>query len=459
MKDNTFRPVPVMGDPQDTTGGMTVYYLQRPSPATEKLTAYPAGFRMLAGDSFKRNFTDDLPTKGISFNCLGADKPETNGIPNYKCPGGLRAQVYFPSCWNGKNLDTPDHKSHMSYPVGQNYDNGPCPSTHPVHMISIFYEILYDTQSFDDQWNGIQHPFVFSNGDATGYGFHGDFLNGWDVDILQRAIDTCTDASGQVEKCAAVTQQSVSDSQACRLYSTVSESVAGSMSELPGCNPITYGPERAAAASGCSDTTALDQGSINFIDLTSTKKWEYIGCGTDNVGDRAFTGASTSSDMLTIISCIEFCSSKKFTYAGLEWGRECWCSNALNPKYAPKEGIMGKCGMKCVGDANQICGDDSAMSIYHSCEGQTECNNNDLKGGSGIGGSASGNTSGKQAQSSAKASSSLRLVRSLSMVTITPVKNSLVTISVKRTSSVKASSSSSSVKAQATPRKQRGLRA
>ena len=68
---------------------------------------------MLAGDPSKRNFTGGLDAKAISFACLGGNQPETNNIPNYNCPGGLRAQVFFPACWDGKNLDSPDHKSHM----------------------------------------------------------------------------------------------------------------------------------------------------------------------------------------------------------------------------------------------------------------------------------------------------------------------------------------------------------
>ena len=81
---------------------------------------------MLAGDPFKRNFTSGLDAQAVSFACLGTNKPETNGFPNYNCPGGLRAQIFFPACWNGKDLDSADHKSHKSYPAGQNYNNGPC---------------------------------------------------------------------------------------------------------------------------------------------------------------------------------------------------------------------------------------------------------------------------------------------------------------------------------------------
>jgi hypothetical protein len=173
FKNGSFAPVPTVGDATDTSGGMTVYYLQRRGDnATEKLHGFPEGFRMLAGDPFKRSPSDDSATRAISFNCLGANKPETNNIPNYPCPGGLRAQVFFPACWNGKDLDTPDHKSHMSYPVGREYNTGGCPKEFPVHMISLFYEVLYDTAPFASEWNGDKHPFVFANGDATGYGSH-----------------------------------------------------------------------------------------------------------------------------------------------------------------------------------------------------------------------------------------------------------------------------------------------
>jgi hypothetical protein len=41
---------------------------------------------------------------------------------------------------------------------------------------------------------------VFANGDVTGLQFHGDFLNGWDQDVLAAAVSQCTsDLYGDVE--------------------------------------------------------------------------------------------------------------------------------------------------------------------------------------------------------------------------------------------------------------------
>lgn len=156
-------------------GILTTRDRQRPGPNNDTLRAFPAGFRMLAGDPFKRNYTGDFEAQAISFVCLdynGPQYPQPNGLPTMACPDGVRAQVFFPSCWDGVNLDMPDHKSHMAYPIG-NYNTGTCPSSHPVHMISLFYEVIYQTDNFEFYGN---NPFVFAMGDPTGYGFHGDFV-------------------------------------------------------------------------------------------------------------------------------------------------------------------------------------------------------------------------------------------------------------------------------------------
>lgn len=352
----------------------------RGNDSNEKLRAFPEGFRMLAGNPFARSFGNNSAAKAVSYACLGGPGlPETNNMPNFNCPGGLRAQIFFPACWNGKDLDTPDHKSHMSYPVGKEYNNGGCPPDFPVHMASLFFEVLYDTGRFLDQWVGDKHPFVFASGDATGYGFHGDFLNGWDVSVLQKAVDTCNDASGQVEKCAALTQFSGQEVRECRIPEGVDEVNNGLLAKLPGCNPVTYGPQPALIQK-CNDGVKLGIRNVNYVDLTASKKWAYIGCGRDNIGDRALTGQSWNRPNTTVELCVDFCSAKGYTYAGLEYRNECFCGNELKPQYAPRDGIMGSCSMECVGDEKQICGGSAAMSVYRACSASVPCTNNEQFG-------------------------------------------------------------------------------
>lgn len=73
-------------------------------------------------------------------------------------------------CWDGKNLDSPNHKDHVAYPTTGSFEsNGPCPATHPIHMPQLMYEVMWDTTPFNDAalWpdDGSQ-PFVYSMGDA-----------------------------------------------------------------------------------------------------------------------------------------------------------------------------------------------------------------------------------------------------------------------------------------------------
>lgn len=66
-----------------------------------------------------------------------------------------------------------------------------------------------------------EQPFVLSHGDPTGYGFHGDFFNGWDDGVLQRALDDCDGAdganksSGEAKTCKHFTLQDKDASDKC----------------------------------------------------------------------------------------------------------------------------------------------------------------------------------------------------------------------------------------------------
>ncbi len=100
---------------------------------------------MLAGDAAQRTKGGITKWNAICFRCytaknFGGDNGapcsdssvDSIELPKKACPGGIRTTIRFPTCWNGKDLDSADHQSHVSYPEKGTFEtSGACPSTHP----------------------------------------------------------------------------------------------------------------------------------------------------------------------------------------------------------------------------------------------------------------------------------------------------------------------------------------
>lgn len=136
------------------------------------------------------------------------------------------------SCWDGVNLDSEDHKSHVAYPV-----EGPhvfdaigtaetCPETHPVKIPQVMIEVIWDTTAFNDpdEWpeDGSQ-PFVLSTGDKTGYSQHADYVFGWKDDSLQFGMEAGCIAAN----CPGMKTQSVEEAAECFVPELVGEDYSG----------------------------------------------------------------------------------------------------------------------------------------------------------------------------------------------------------------------------------------
>ena len=236
-------------------------------------------------------------------------------------------QVFFPSCWDGVNLDSDDHKSHMSYPI-QNYNGGDCPDSHPVQLVSLFYEMFVNVGDFP--YNGAG-TWALANGDLTGYGFHGDFQNGWDVDVLQNAIDNCPNASGNVMNCpplAAVFDQDAADS--CVIEEDIVDENVGldpsaPITVLPGCNPLWDGT---GTQPPCPDP-AQPTPSLVPPREPLPAGWSVVGCIAEGTTGRALSAAQTVESNMTRALCAGWCGGRGFTLAGVEYMDECYCGDTL----------------------------------------------------------------------------------------------------------------------------------
>ncbi|OAA41688.1 hypothetical protein NOR_05196 [Metarhizium rileyi] len=241
-------------------GGMLAYYLLY----GQNIVAFPPGFRMIAGTNERRNYTlgdpaqpdpdkwrwaslgqtsqEDLAQRAIGFNCLNYAKtpaeptlyrhtlPEKSWLDKH-CTNGVRFELMFPSCWDGKSTDSKNHKDHMAFPTL--VMDGTCPDSHPVRTPSMLFETIWDTYAF----KGREGKFVVSNGDTTGNGYHGDFMTGWDPDFLQKAINTCTNLSGRIQDCPIFDVMDQGKAASCKLQKPPIVSGGDArkpMKELPG---------------------------------------------------------------------------------------------------------------------------------------------------------------------------------------------------------------------------------
>lgn len=360
--------------------GQAVYYLGRGSDpyGNTQATPFPKGLKMLSGNNAARTLDTTTMTWGnktvsnrpvsdaVSFVCLNYQTggSQTNNLTNMDCPDGFRAQIQMQTCWDGKNLYLSDqsHVAHLS-----RIDNGVCPPTHPVLLPHLFYEVFYSVSDF----LGGDGQFVFANGDKTGYGFHGDFINGWDIPTLTTAIDQCLikNENGVVEDCPAFSASNNPNSaSACPERSPIfpCEPVKGKIDKLPGCiTPTGYGHTVTSADISCPGGNVASCNATKTsqpVSWTGDAVYSPLGCYTEATSGRALTGNSYTADNMTAETCETFCSKDGFKYMGVEYGRECYCGHTLNTGSVATN--SSDCDKVCGGNQWEICGGGSRLNMF-----------------------------------------------------------------------------------------------
>ncbi|WP_329103380.1 DUF1996 domain-containing protein [Micromonospora sp. NBC_01699] len=173
------------GKPVETTG-FRVYYRALTKNSTGLLPV-PNGLRMISGDAKKKKPTPRGATG--QFYCAFYGPGDLDGIArstngNWPICGGdatLHFMMQFPGCWDGKHLDSPNHKDHMAYGVGDG-----CPSSHPVKIPAITFDIQYGAK-------GTPQGYYLSS-DKEGKSassMHGDAFVMWDVNTMNKRTKNC----------------------------------------------------------------------------------------------------------------------------------------------------------------------------------------------------------------------------------------------------------------------------
>jgi hypothetical protein len=132
---------------------------------------FPAGLEVVAKDG-------NVVTRWACNGRSGIGRNQTD-IPG--CPEGthLVMKIRFPDCWDGSNLDSADHTSHMTFSRRR-----ACPASHPVPVPAISVNVHYPSDGGDIVLGAPDKPVAP----------HADFFNAWDQPALERLVRVCLNA-------------------------------------------------------------------------------------------------------------------------------------------------------------------------------------------------------------------------------------------------------------------------
>ncbi|OWZ63094.1 hypothetical protein AYX15_04854 [Cryptococcus neoformans] len=362
------------------------YYFLSRSTQNEAVIPFPKGLRIVAGDP-----NNKAVTKVATFTChVKADFSDSIDANNFHfdrdCPYGMRIELFFPACWDGKNLYKSDG-SHMSYP-SRSVRSGRCPWTHPVRLPHIQLEYTWHVSTVAPGVP-LKGRLAWANGDTTGYGVHGDFVNGWDLDVLRRALSdpTCVGIKKAIPMEECLTLNNYFDDAAARACTpelgTPAEPYGNNdkvpVPVLPGCNPLwgASGPkptcnppvprlDLSKFKGRDGQYIAEDDERRDFV-LPTTPGWKNIACLHDISSISG--GVSYIDASITVSSCQSHCLTAGYRYAatgqqGTTW--HCVCGTGISDTATVETGM---CLIACPGDPSQLCGGSYIYNIFYAPPG------------------------------------------------------------------------------------------
>jgi hypothetical protein len=141
-----------------------------------RVLPFPPGLRIVAGRQDAR-----APQRGIvRWTCRN-----DHGMGAFRIPSCgdqfVALRITFPDCWDGRRLDSPDHRSHMAYNRANGMEMGPqkCPESHPVVVPQLQLNVVYRIHDGE----GV----TLASGSLLGA--HADFFNGWKPSVLRYRVD------------------------------------------------------------------------------------------------------------------------------------------------------------------------------------------------------------------------------------------------------------------------------
>lgn len=198
---------------------VSIYYKRQPlsdpvvsDPKNPRFMGYalplPNGLRFIFGRDMTNlaarptgNFHFLCQTRGGAPVTKGSVRTMAEALSVCKPGNQFAAIVDAPHCWDGKNLDSPNHRDHVAYPSYRYSWKGAlkCPPSHPFVIPTFTLGARWTIHAADDT-----KKWCFSSDVAMqqpcGSTFHADWFGAWDNKVLLawtlHDIDRLLNASG-----------------------------------------------------------------------------------------------------------------------------------------------------------------------------------------------------------------------------------------------------------------------
>jgi len=148
----------------------------------------PAGLRMIVGD-----MKATAPQFLIEWGCRSRYVENTGTVPT-TCPAGdaVRLTLHFPQCWDGVNLESPEHKNNMDYPKNRSgAQRSSCPPSHPVMLPQITEIVDYPVTDAAAPAYWRLSSDMYGTSARGGLSAHADWMNGWDQATMNTIVTQC----------------------------------------------------------------------------------------------------------------------------------------------------------------------------------------------------------------------------------------------------------------------------
>ncbi|QDZ07639.1 DUF1996 domain-containing protein [Sphingomonas panacisoli] len=219
--------------------GLAVYYKRYPvtdARCTTFATAclpLPRGLRYVFGYNMLDPSSTPTDTTKRWWNCDGPGATTghfaTIAEALRGCPTGDRigAVLVAPDCWNGTQLDSPDHRSHMAYRVQDGQGHAVCPKTHPYIIPEFQLGVWYSTDATTKNWYLASDRMAGMADMEPGSTIHADWFGAWDDSVIDLWTANC------INKMLSCSGGDLGNGQQLKLLTGYSPTTTTTLADIP----------------------------------------------------------------------------------------------------------------------------------------------------------------------------------------------------------------------------------